>query len=96
MYFDRMQNTIKETFSLSDVPRQALYVGMAGVLPYLATSIATVASAYEINHAVSGYGFLMSAETASTVLHFLEPLQVGYGAVVSPRSRAGRLRRNVD
>jgi hypothetical protein len=65
------------------VPRQALYVGMAGVLPYLATSITTVACAYEINHSVAGYGYLLSAQTASTMLQILEPLQVGYGAVVS-------------
>jgi len=56
---------------------------MAGVLPYLGTSVATVACAYEINHSVAGYGYVMSAQTASTMLHFLEPLQVGYGAVVS-------------
>lgn len=74
--------TIKETFSLKDVPRQALYVGMAGVLPYLATSVSTVACAYEINHSVAGYGYLMSAQTASTMLQVLEPLQVGYGAVI--------------
>jgi len=41
-----------------------------------------VGSAYEINHAVSVYGYLMSAQTASAILHFLEPLQVGYGAVI--------------
>ena len=65
------------------MPHQALYVGMAGVLPYLATSITTVACAYEINHSVAGYGYLISAQTASTMLQILEPLQVGYGAVVS-------------
>ncbi|KAF2678289.1 hypothetical protein K458DRAFT_423235 [Lentithecium fluviatile CBS 122367] len=74
--------TIRETFSLKEVPRKALYVGMAGVLPYLATSVSTVACAYEINHSVAGYGYLMSAQTASTILQFLEPLQVGYGAVI--------------
>ncbi|KAL1594463.1 hypothetical protein SLS60_010223 [Paraconiothyrium brasiliense] len=75
-------NTIKETFDLAEVPRQAYYIGLAGVLPYLATSLSTVACAYEINHAVAGYGYLMSANTATTLLHILEPLQVGYGAVI--------------
>lgn len=83
MYSDLFKSTIKETFDLSDVPRQAYYIGLAGVLPYLATSLSTVVCAYEINHAVAGYGYLMSSETATHLLHILEPLQVGYGAVVS-------------
>ena len=78
-----LQNTIKETFDMSEVPREAYYIGLAGVLPYLATSVSTVACAYEINHAVAGYGYLMSTNTATALLHVLEPLQVGYGAVVS-------------
>ncbi|KAF9741283.1 hypothetical protein PMIN03_003438 [Paraphaeosphaeria minitans] len=75
-------NTIRETFNLSEVPRQAYYIGLAGVLPYLGTSISTVVCAYEINHAVAGYGYLLSANTATALLHILEPLQVGYGAVI--------------
>lgn len=77
-----MQQTIRETFNLSEVPREAYYIGLAGVLPYLATSLSTVACAYEINHSVAGYGHLLSEQSAMTLLHFLEPLQVGYGAVV--------------
>lgn len=68
---------------MAEVPRQAYYVGLAGVLPYLATSLTTVACAYEINHSVAGYGNLMSSQTAEALLQILEPLQVGYGAVVS-------------
>lgn len=83
VHTDIAKETIKETFDMSEVPRQAYYIGLAGVLPYLATSISTVACAYEINHAVAGYGYLMSARTATDLLHVLEPLQVGYGAVVS-------------
>jgi hypothetical protein len=57
---------------------------MAGVLPYLATSLATVGVAQEINLAhEQGTGYLMTAESAEHLLHILEPLQVGYGAVVS-------------
>lgn len=57
---------------------------MAGVLPYLATSVATIGVAQEINLAhEQGTGYLMNAETAENLLHILEPLQVGYGAVVS-------------
>lgn len=76
-------NTIRRTFSLSEVPRQAYTIGLAGVLPYLATSLSTVYCAWEINHATANtFGFLISAPTAEALLHVLEPLQVGYGAVI--------------
>lgn len=56
---------------------------MAGVLPYLATSLSTVYCAWEIKHAAeTGVGLLMSGNTAELLLHVLEPLQIGYGAVV--------------
>ncbi|EOD50180.1 hypothetical protein GTA08_BOTSDO13611 [Neofusicoccum parvum] len=75
--------TIKDTFSLSEVPRQAYVLGLAGVLPYLATSVSTVFCAYELNHATAaGSGTILSAHTSELLLHFLEPLQVGYGAVI--------------
>ncbi|MCJ1391505.1 hypothetical protein MMC18_004369 [Xylographa bjoerkii] len=75
--------TIKETFSMDEVPRQALVLGMAGVLPYLATSISTVYLAWDINHAaITGSGFLLSGQTAELLLHIIEPLQIGYGAVI--------------
>lgn len=67
------------------MPREAYYVGMAGVIPYMATSLSTVYCAWEINHAaVTGAGFLMTERTAELALHAIEPLQIGYGAVVSP------------
>jgi hypothetical protein len=57
---------------------------MAGVLPYLATSLSTVYLAFDINHAsATGSYFLFSQQTAEQLLHIIEPLQVGYGAVVS-------------
>ena len=69
---------------MNEVPREALYIGMAGVLPYLATSLSTVYLAWDINHAsATGSGFLLSGETAELLLHIVEPLQIGYGAVVS-------------
>ncbi|KAG9631238.1 hypothetical protein KCU64_g16746, partial [Aureobasidium melanogenum] len=75
--------TIKDTFSLEDVPREAYNLGMAGVLPYLGTSVSTVYCAWEITHAHNtGAGFLLSEQTAEAALHVLEPLQVGYGAVI--------------
>jgi len=77
-------DTIKETFSLADVPRESLYLGAAGVLPYAATSLSTVFLSYDINHAHStGQGVLFSPETAHQLLDIVTPIQIGYGAVVS-------------
>lgn len=81
------QKTIRDTFALDEVPREALVIGMAGVLPYLVTSLSTVYLAFDINHASeTGSGFLFSPHVAEQLLHIIEPLQVGYGAVVSTRS----------
>jgi hypothetical protein len=57
---------------------------MAGVIPYLATSLETVYLSYEINRAAAlGDGLIFSGQSAELMLHMLEPIQVGYGAVVS-------------
>lgn len=78
------QKIIKETFTLNEVPKEALYFGLAGVVPYLATSLNTCYLSWEINNnVINGSGFLLSGETASFLLHLTEPIQVGYGAVVS-------------
>ncbi|MCJ1313086.1 hypothetical protein MMC25_006763 [Agyrium rufum] len=74
---------IKDTFALTEVPREALYIGMAGVLPYLATSLSTVYLAWDINHAhATGTGLIFSEQTAELLLHIVQPLQIGYGAVI--------------
>lgn len=71
---------------MAEVPKEALYIGLAGVIPYMATSLSTVYLAYDINHAdVHGSGLLMDPATAEILLHIIEPLQIGYGAVVSKR-----------
>lgn len=57
-------------------------MGLAGTLPYLATSVSTVYLAWEINHANAGYGFLINEASAIQLLHLLEPLQIGYGASI--------------
>ncbi|KAF3040516.1 hypothetical protein E8E12_007696 [Didymella heteroderae] len=74
--------TIKETFSLKEVPKEAYYMGLAGTIPYLGTSLATVLCAYEINHSVGGQGNILSEHTATHLLHLLEPIQIGYGASI--------------
>jgi hypothetical protein len=76
--------TIKETFSLADVPKESLYIGAAGVIPYAATSLSTVFLAYDINQAhETGHGIVFSPETAHQLLEIITPIQIGYGAVVS-------------
>ncbi len=57
-------------------------MGLAGTLPYLATSASTVFCSWELNHAVAGYGWMLSEQTATQLLHMLEPLQIGYGASI--------------
>jgi hypothetical protein len=82
--FDDLQKVIKDTFSLEGTPKEAIYLGLAGVIPYLATSLETVYLSYEINRATAtGDGLIFSGQTAELMLHMLEPIQVGYGAVVS-------------
>ena len=78
-----------ETFSLREVPKEALFVGLAGVIPYLATSLSTVYLSWDIQHAAhTGAGFLLSGETAEQLLHIIEPIQLGYGATVSYRKHS--------
>jgi len=73
---------VKSTFSLKDVPREAYYMGLAGTLPYLATSFATVYLAWELKHTTAGIGYLLSEANATYLLHLLEPIQIGYGASI--------------
>ena len=81
----RLQKVIKETFALNEVPREALAVGLAGVIPYMVTSLSTVYLAFDINHAQDwGTGFIFDSATAELLLHIIEPVQIGYGAVVRP------------
>jgi hypothetical protein len=79
---NKRQGTIKETFSLAEVPREAYYMGLAGTLPYLATSVSTVYLAWELNHANAGYGMIFSSKDATYLLSLIEPLQIGYGASI--------------
>ena len=86
------QNTIVETFTLRDVPTRALYVGLAGVVPYLLTSLSTVYLSFDIQYAAHhGQGFMMSGETAENLLHIIEPIQLGYGASVRCSTRPALL-----
>jgi hypothetical protein len=82
---------IKDTFGLTDVPKEPLYLGLAGVLPYAVTSMSTFFLAYDINHADStGKELLFAPETAHYLLDMMLPIQIGYGAVVSSLEHACR------
>ncbi|KAI0880188.1 uncharacterized protein GGS22DRAFT_175756 [Annulohypoxylon maeteangense] len=79
--------TIKETFTLSDVPKEPYILGIAGTLPYLATSISTVYLSWDLNTewpSTSNFvnNFLISHDTAQHLLGVIEPIQLGYGAII--------------
>jgi len=74
---------IRETFALRDVPRELLYFGLAGLIPYVATSSATLFLAWDVkNLHKHGAGVIFDEAHAQALLDFLEPLQVGYGAII--------------
>ncbi|KFY23215.1 hypothetical protein V493_06008 [Pseudogymnoascus sp. VKM F-4281 (FW-2241)] len=75
-------NTIKDSFALREVPRESYYLGAAGTLPYMATSLATLYLSYGINHVPYGSSLFFPIETAQHYLAILEPIQIGYGAVI--------------
>ncbi|KAI1120877.1 hypothetical protein F5Y10DRAFT_257546 [Nemania abortiva] len=79
--------TIQDTFSLSDAPKEPYWLGLAGTLPYLGTSVSTVYLAWVLNTpwpapSTLVNNLLISQETASNVLAALEPIQLGYGAII--------------
>ncbi|KAF9878315.1 hypothetical protein CkaCkLH20_04353 [Colletotrichum karsti] len=80
-------NIVKDTFDLSEVPREPLALGIAGTLPYLATSLSTMYLSWDLNlEWPSTSTFLnniyMNQELAQYWLNLLEPIQLGYGAII--------------
>ncbi|KAI1492226.1 hypothetical protein F5X96DRAFT_627849 [Biscogniauxia mediterranea] len=78
---------VKDTFALSSVPKEPYYLGLAGTLPYLATSVSTVYLSWNLNTewpSTSNFvnHILMSHDTARQLLDTIEPLQLGYGAII--------------
>ncbi|KAI1421252.1 hypothetical protein F5Y12DRAFT_768898 [Xylaria sp. FL1777] len=79
--------TVQETFSLSNTPREPYWLGLAGTLPYFGTSLSTVYLAWVLNTSSPGpstliNNLMISPETASHLMATLEPIQLGYGAVI--------------
>ncbi|KAL7956617.1 hypothetical protein V8C34DRAFT_315505 [Trichoderma compactum] len=80
-------DVVKDTFRLDTIPRESHILGLAGTLPYLATSVSTVFLALNLNTDIpSGNRFynmiFMEHGTAQYLLDLIEPLQLGYGAVI--------------
>ncbi|KAI0515155.1 hypothetical protein F5B22DRAFT_204536 [Xylaria bambusicola] len=78
---------VQETFSLSKAPHEPYWLGIAGTLPYLGTSLSTVYLSWVLNTpwpAPSAFTnkLLISQETAHQLMATLEPIQLGYGAVI--------------
>ncbi|CCT68157.1 probable MNN4-regulates the mannosylphosphorylation [Fusarium fujikuroi IMI 58289] len=80
-------DVVKDTFTFTDVPRESSVLGLAGTLPYLGTSLSTVFLAWDLNKPIpTGNSFydaiMIDHETAKYLLSVIEPLQLGYGAVI--------------
>jgi hypothetical protein len=54
----------------------------------MATSLATLYLSYGINHVPRGSSLFFPLETAQHYLAVIEPIQIGYGAVVSTIKQA--------
>ncbi|KAJ2900638.1 hypothetical protein MKZ38_002297 [Zalerion maritima] len=78
-------NIIVDTVALRSVPKEAHLLGLAGTLPYLATSITTLYLGWDLNQTwapgVTNM-FMLTHDHAHQLLTFLEPIQLGYGAVI--------------
>ncbi|KAI0145263.1 hypothetical protein GGR57DRAFT_302961 [Xylariaceae sp. FL1272] len=79
--------TVKETFALSDVPKESYWLGLAGTLPYLGTSLSTVYLSWVLNTqwpSSSAFvnNIMISQDYARDLLTHLESLQLGYGAII--------------
>ncbi|RSL63011.1 hypothetical protein CEP51_013378 [Fusarium floridanum] len=80
---------VKDTFRFKSVPRESHILGLAGTLPYMGTSLSTVFLAWDLNKEwPTGNAFydtiFVDHETAKYLLSVIEPLQLGYGAVIIP------------
>ncbi|RCI09937.1 hypothetical protein L249_8379 [Ophiocordyceps polyrhachis-furcata BCC 54312] len=80
-------NVLRDTFRLSAVPQESRVLGLTGTLPYVATSLSTLFLAWDLNRPEpTGNSILdpifIDHDTARYLLDLIEPLQLGYGAVI--------------
>jgi hypothetical protein len=81
------QNRVVETVALKSVPPAYYRLGLAGTVPYVFTSLSTVYLSWNLNTQWPTdnqllNSFMVSNQTASEFLQHLEPIQLGYGAVI--------------
>lgn len=81
------KNSIKETLDLSAVPREVYALGLGGTVPYFLTSLSTIYLGWNLRHSYPTSSslmntFMVSQETAHQWLALLEPIQLGFGAVI--------------
>lgn len=76
----------KDAIALTEVPREAYALGLSGTIPYFFTSLSTVFLGWNIRSGPSTSpvtnSFMLSPESAQQMLQWLEPIQLGYGAVI--------------
>ncbi|KAJ6262788.1 hypothetical protein Dda_1345 [Drechslerella dactyloides] len=78
-----LQSVIRDTFAFKEVPKEVLFFGGAGLVPYVATTACSMYLAWEQgNIAEHGASYYITSETASALLESLEQIQVGFGAVI--------------
>ncbi|KAI6777798.1 uncharacterized protein J7T54_003529 [Emericellopsis cladophorae] len=78
---------VKDAFRLSKIPKESHILGLAGTVPYFATSLSTIYLGWNLSQTVpSGSSFkdsiMINPETAQWLLNNIEPVQLGYGAVI--------------
>lgn len=72
---------------MENVPRESKILGLAGTLPYFATSLSTLYLSWDLRQNLpTGSSFFDSIVidhgTAQYLLSVIEPVQLGYGAVI--------------
>jgi hypothetical protein len=81
------KNAVKEALALDHVPREPYILGLAGTIPYFATSLSTLYFAWNLRNSyptASAFWdtIMVSGQTAEQWLHQMEHIQLGYGAVI--------------
>lgn len=82
-----VKDIVKDAFRLSKIPKESHILGLAGTIPYFATSLSTVYLAWDLAKELPTGSALLDAlfinhDQARYLLNILEPLQLGYGAVI--------------
>jgi Protein of unknown function (DUF3429) len=78
---------VKDAFRLSKIPKESHVLGLAGTIPYFATSLSTIYLGWNLSQTFpTGSSFkdalLINHDTAQWLLQTIEPIQLGYGAVI--------------